>query len=31
MYFCRSVYFRTSEEKTPTDPDNISDEIFPNL
>jgi hypothetical protein len=25
-----SVYFKTSEKKTPTDPDNISEEIFPN-
>jgi hypothetical protein len=25
------VYFKTSEKKTPADPDNISEEIFPNL
>jgi Fe-S cluster biosynthesis and repair protein YggX len=31
MYFCKSVYFKTSEKKTPTDPDKISEEIFPNL
>jgi hypothetical protein len=29
MYFCTSVYFKTSEKKTPTDPDKISKEIFP--
>jgi hypothetical protein len=22
MYFCTSVYYKTSEKKTPTDPDN---------
>jgi hypothetical protein len=26
MYFCTSVYFKTSE-KTPTDPDKISKEL----
>jgi hypothetical protein len=31
VYFCTSVYFKTSGKKTPTDPDNISEEIFPNL
>ena len=30
VYFCTSVYFKTSEKKTPTDPDKISEEIFPN-
>jgi hypothetical protein len=29
--FCTSVYFKASEKKTPTDPDKISEEIFPNL
>jgi hypothetical protein len=24
MYFCTSVYFKTSEKKPPTDPDKIS-------
>jgi hypothetical protein len=28
MYFCTSVYFKTSEKKTPTDPDNISKGIY---
>jgi hypothetical protein len=31
MYFCTPVYFKTSEKKTPADPDKISEEIFPNL
>ena len=31
MYFCTSVYFKSSEKKTSTDPDKISEEIFPNL
>jgi hypothetical protein len=31
MYFNTSVYFKTSEKRTPTDPDKISEEIFPNL
>jgi hypothetical protein len=31
MYFCTSVYFKTSEKKTHTDSDKISEEIFPNL
>jgi hypothetical protein len=31
MYFSTSVYFKTSEKKTPTDPDKISEEMFPNL
>jgi hypothetical protein len=30
VYFCTSVYFKTSEKKTPIDPDKISEEIFPN-
>jgi hypothetical protein len=30
MYVFTSVYFETSE-KTATDPDKISEEIFPNL
>ena len=28
MYFCMSGYFKTSEKKTPIDPDNISEEYF---
>jgi hypothetical protein len=31
LYFYTSVYFKTSEIKTPIDPDKISEEIFPNL
>ena len=31
VYFCTSVYFKTSEKKTPIDADKISEEIFPNL
>ena len=31
VYFCKSVYFKTSENTIPTDPDKISEEIFPNL
>jgi hypothetical protein len=31
MYFCTSVYFKTSKKKTPIDPDNISEEIFLNF
>jgi hypothetical protein len=31
MYFCKPVYFKTSEKKTPIDPEKISEEIFPNL
>ena len=31
MYFCMSVYFKTSEKTTPTDTDKISEDIFPNL
>ncbi len=27
MLLCMSVYFKTSEKKTPTDPDKISKEI----
>jgi hypothetical protein len=29
--FCTSVYFKTSEKKTPTDPDKIPEKIFSNL
>jgi hypothetical protein len=29
--FYTSFYFKTSEKKTPIDPDKISEEIFPNL
>jgi hypothetical protein len=28
MYFFTSVYFKTSEKKTPTDPDKISEETL---
>jgi hypothetical protein len=28
MYFSTSAYSKTLEMKTPTDPDNISEEIF---
>ena len=28
VYFCTSVYFKTSEKKTPIDPDKISVEYF---
>jgi hypothetical protein len=31
VYFCTSVYFKTSEKKIPTDSGKISEEIFPNL
>ncbi len=31
LYFCISVYFKTSEKKTPIDPDKISEEIFQSL
>ena len=31
VYFCTSVYLKTSEKKTPIDPDKISEEIFPSL
>ena len=31
MYCCTSIYFKTSEKKTPIDPDEISEEIFPSL
>jgi predicted dithiol-disulfide oxidoreductase (DUF899 family) len=30
MYFCTSDYFKTSEKKTPIDPDKISEETFNN-
>jgi hypothetical protein len=31
VYFYTPVYLKTSEKKTPIDPDKISEEIFPNL
>ena len=30
VYVCRSVYFKTSQTKTPIDADKISEEIFLN-
>ena len=30
VYFCTSVYFKTSEKKTPFDSDKIPEEIFIN-
>ncbi len=31
LYFCTSAYFKTSEKKTPFDPDKISEGICPSL
>ena len=28
MYFCMSIYFKTSEKKTPIDPDEILKKYF---